>query len=613
MEQILIVEDEALISEYLSDVLVDLGYEVEACCSNAKEALGLVERVRPDLVLLDINLKGSMDGIEVARRLRSDHDLPFLYITAQSDQATVERARDTDPLGYLIKPINPDDLRVALELAFYRRNADVKRRQMETWLTTTLDSIGDGVIALDPQRRISYLNLTAERLTGWSLREATGQHFSEVFSLVGGDMWENCEQLVEDCYSSGKLRRLEGKYGIRRRDGSVLPIDDSIAPIGEGAALGLVIVFRDRTHLHKLEQEREELMRKNYEKQRLETLGLLAAGIAHDFNNLLTIVRGNADLCQEMKCPGQSDYLAEVVLAAERGAELCDQMLSYAGRAVLEPKSLDLRELLEQCLPLVRRFKPKCKIQMLETSGSFQVLGDRSQLQQVVLNLVINAAESYFPTDGPVSVLLGQAGGMAVLEIFDQGCGISAEAREKIFEPFYSTKQTGRGLGLAAVAGIVRAHRGELLVESTPGKGSTFCLRLPICQEKSGVPVKRLSSRIDLRGKRILVADDEEAIRTFLQLALSRAGALVLEASDGDRAWDLLQGGVPFHLVILDVVMPGLTGREIAQRLERESSTPVLLISGYEPSQAEGSQTRLLSKPFGLVQFFQAVAEVLST
>jgi len=333
-------------------------------------------------------------------------------------------------------------------------------------------------------------------------------------------------------------------------------------------------------------EERASLQIKMLEAQKLESLGVLAGGIAHDFNNILTIILANASFArlQTHHQPDLDQRLRQIGDASRRAADLCQRMLAYAGKSRLSLSSLDLSALVrdtEQLLHL--SISKKTRLQLDLASGLAPVEADATQLRQVLMNLVINASESLEERAGSVRVRTGTAqldaaaiaamlhasdaapGLFVTLEVTDEGCGMSAETLMKIFDPFYTTKFTGRGLGLAVVHGIFRTHKGALLVESTPGRGSSFRLHLPAAEVRvvpASSPAPASTAAPHGSGV-VLVADDEIAVRDTAAAILRHYGYTPVLAADGHEALARFRAEPEiFSAVLLDLTMPGLDGAE---------------------------------------------------
>ncbi|MEO7413217.1 MAG: CHASE domain-containing protein [Opitutaceae bacterium] len=387
---------------------------------------------------------------------------------------------------------------------------------------------------------------------------------------------------------------------------------------------GLVI---DTTAQKKAETERITLERKLLEGQKLESLGLLAGGIAHDFNNLLTGVLGNASLLRLSVPPGEATdpLLNAIETASLRAAELCRQMLAYAGkgRFVVEPTALSA--IVEGMLPLLKVSIGTGVRVHLELGGDLPfVMADATQLRQIVMNLVINASDAIGSGSGDVFLRSGvgeqkeeglrasfaggelPAGNYVFLEVRDTGCGMKPETLKKIFDPFFSTKFAGRGLGLAAVLGIVRSHQGALQVESTLGAGSTFRLLLPPAKEEPVPAYSAPTARPWTHKARVLIIEDDETVRQVAAEALKSYGLSPQMADDGAAGLAAFRNSPgSFDLVLLDLIMPGLSGEEtLAQLRAIRADVTVLIMSGYSEadtlSRLADRRSRLgfLHKPF---------------
>jgi two-component system cell cycle sensor histidine kinase/response regulator CckA len=378
------------------------------------------------------------------------------------------------------------------------------------------------------------------------------------------------------------------------------------------------------------EQERQrDHERQLLQSQKLESLGVLAGGVAHDFNNLLTAILGHASLAR-MNLPAEHPVAGELALieaASLRAAELCQQMLAYAGRGRFLIAPTDVNALAREMTKLLGAAIPKHVALRFDLApGLPPVDADATQLRQVVMNLITNAAEAIGRRGGTVAVATrgetdDDGAAHVVFEVSDDGCGMDDALRARIFEPFFTTKFQGRGLGLAAVQGIVRAHRGTIDVTSQPGAGSTFRVRLPatgvaIAPTASAgeAPVAAPGSKASGRGRRVLVVDDEAEVRTLLRRTLEQCGYHVVVANDGEEALAAFEReGGEFAVVVLDLTMPRLSGPETFRRLrERNATVPVLLTSGYAQEEAlrefgQGELAGFLRKPFRPQQLLTAM------
>jgi signal transduction histidine kinase/ActR/RegA family two-component response regulator len=338
--------------------------------------------------------------------------------------------------------------------------------------------------------------------------------------------------------------------------------------------------------------------------QKLESLGVLAGGIAHDFNNLLVTIMGNASLAM-LKLPPAAppmEELQQIEMAGQRAADLCRQMLSYAGKGRIEKQPVSINQLVQEMTQLLRVSLPKgvsIVFRMLANPPLTEV--DPTQIRQVIMNLVINAGEAIGEHPGTIVIATGVThvdrddlaeaqsgpdtpeGDYVYLEVSDTGAGMDAETRARIFDPFFTTKFTGRGLGLASVLGIVRGHRGGLKVYSEVGKGTSFKVLLPAAVDAAVPLVPPQETGGWSGGGTILVIDDEQAIRSVAARMLTRLGFQVIEAADGATAVEIVRDPpAPLTAALLDLTMPGLSGEETLRRLRRlDKKLPVILMSGY--------------------------------
>jgi two-component system, cell cycle sensor histidine kinase and response regulator CckA len=480
--RILIVEDEQIVALNLSTTLAGLGYEIAGIAAGGDQAVQLAEETRPDLALMDIALSGRMDGIAVAREMRKRRQLPVVFLTAYTNDETVARARESGAFGYLTKPFRTSDLNATILVALNQHRISVDLLEERTWLTTLLASISDGVIATDREGRINFVNEQGEALTGWTRAEALGRRIDDVYSVEHGSGGAGAGACpIRAALRSGAA--VPQRRGVlHARGGGELPVEDRVAPLlEEGHPVGAAIVFRDIRERLRLE-----------EAEKLKTLGVLAGGVAHDFNNLLTAIIGNASLAIE-HLPESSrtrSLLNNVVKTGTKAAELTGQLLAYAGKGQFVMRDVDLSDAVREILDLIQTTIPAGVFIELHLQTDLPPINaDVTQIQQIVMNLVINAAEALAETGGVIRIAIAmrEGGGSepaVVLRVSDNGPGMDPATVSKIFDPFFTTKFTGRGLGLAAVRGIVRSHGGTIDVETKPASGTTFTLTFP-CRRES--------------------------------------------------------------------------------------------------------------------------------
>jgi signal transduction histidine kinase/CheY-like chemotaxis protein len=418
----------------------------------------------------------------------------------------------------------------------------------------------------------------------------------------------------------------------------VIDVEISSHVLEFGGRRAEVVLAHDVTESRRAMIERERIDRKMQETQKLESLGVLAGGIAHDFNNLLTSILGNASIAQSELPPGSpvQDCLAQVAEASMRAADLCKQMLAYSGRGRFFVQKVNLGELVEETAQMLHISIGKKALLRFHLEKDLPPMeADVTQIRQVVMNLVINASEAIGDRSGVISLFTGLAhvdrdylrdtlmapelpeGEYVFLEVSDSGCGMNAETLAKIFDPFFSTKFTGRGLGLAAVLGIVRGHKGAVKVTSDFGRGTTFKLLFPAVIGAADTASTRPASPSEWRGNgTVLVVDDEETMRSTVARMLHKIGFTTVLAADGQEAVEIFRADLSrFVLVLLDLTMPRMDGEEVFTELRRlNSDICVVLMSGFNAQEvlvrfSGRGLDSFLQKPFTL----DALREVMRT
>ena len=507
-------------------------------------------------------------------------------------------------------------------------------------LRTLVDHLPDGVFVKDTAGRYRLANEAHRRQLGLgSLQELAHRTVVELAPGTWAQREADEDRAVIETATPVLDREQEIHIGVDQ-----VRLVTSKVPVSEpgGAVVGLVGVSRDVTAAREAEEARRILDQQLQETQKLESLGVLAGGIAHDFNNLLTGVLGNISLARlQLDNPeATSSHLDGIETSAIRAADLCQQMLAYAGKGRFHEQRLDLGALVADMLPLLRLSVAKGVSLRLDIAPDLPAMwGDPTQMRQVVLNLVTNGSDAISGT-GTIEIrvfvvpsdaaVLGElvppidpesASDYLVLEISDSGCGMTPEMQARVFEPFYTTKFTGRGLGLAVVHGIVRGHRGGVRVESAPQLGSTFSVAVPAIAQPAD-PLNRLSPSTDAwRGSgTILVADDEDLVREVAEAMLRQIGFDVVAVRDGRDAV-LAFGAAPdrFDLVLLDLTMPIMTGAEALQAIRQlRPEVAVVIMSGYNeqdsPPRPDGEQpTAFIHKPFSLLTLRDRLQETLGS
>ncbi len=567
-----------------------------------------------------------------------------------SGQAVINREEfisNDAPGWYLTNKIPLRDERGNITgLISISRDITDRRRMLEALerehalLRTLIDTLPDFVYVKDQAGRYLLTNTANLGLLGGRpMEEVIGKTIHDLFPAEHARLYEEDDRRVLDhgefiINREHPMRFPGGRHGwvlttkvpIRERDGRIT------------AVFG---VSRDITENKRLQLERAEMDKRINQSQKLESLGALAGGVAHDFNNILTIILNNATLAKSYahdpvlfdECLGQIEH------AAARAAHLCNQMLAYSGRGQFVIQPIRLADLIDDTLPLLRSgVSRKAQLEVVAEPCDAVAQADVTQIRQIILNLVINASDALGDSPGSIRIRTGlmranadylrattlspdlEPGEFVFLEVADTGCGMSAETVAKIFEPFFTTKFAGRGLGLAAVLGIVRGHRGAIRVDSEPGRGTTFRLLLPAVHGVVPRPLARPVEAIvpvKLAGK-ILVVDDEEFIRSVLCRSLGKVGFETVSAASGSEAIGLLaQNPSAIAAVLLDLTMPRMDGQQTFEELRKIHPTlPVLLMSGFSELEATSrfagqGLAGFIQKPFETVALVEQLRLVI--
>jgi PAS domain S-box-containing protein len=495
-------------------------------------------------------------------------------------------------------------------------------------LAVTLRSIGDGVITTDTEGKIVLMNRVAEEMTGWGQEEAAGRPFDEVFHILNEKSRLRCENPVEKVLQSGTVIGLANHTVLKSRSGKERIIADSGAPIRDQQSriVGAVLVFRDITEKMKME---EELIKAH----KLESIGILAGGIAHDFNNLLTAVLGNISLAKMQTSSEDRIHhkLVEAEKASLRARDLTQQLLTFSRGGAPVKKTTSIAGLIRDSAAFtLSGSKAHCRFDIPEDLWPTEV--DEGQISQVINNLIINADQS-MPDGGVIAVTCKNIflidstslplpdGRYISLSIADQGTGIDEDTIPRIFDPYFTTKKSGKGLGLATVYSIIRNHDGHIIVKSAIGEGTTFTIYLPAAESGTEESIYQEPLTASVKGK-ILVMDDEENIREVAGEILDYLGYEVEFAGDGREAVDLYKkardNGRPFIAVIMDLTIPGgMGGKETIQILrETDDHITAIASSGYsnDPIMAEYKTygfSGVITKPYMVSELERVLNEVL--
>lgn len=602
---ILVVEDDdshaELIKRSFDNVPEAYRLKFAGCLRDAHK---LIDQQLPNLIVTDYRLPDG-DGNELMHRVNGDY--PVVLMTSQGSEQVAVDAMKSGAQDYIVKsPVTighlPETAKYALKtwsLIQSRKQADEAVRRAKREWEQTFDAVPDLIAIVDTSYTVIRANRAMAERCGFKPEELIGRKCHELMHCSNAPaIFCPHARMLQDGRRHGveaEIKEMGGFFDI-----SVSPLYDA-----DGCLCASVHVIRDITERKQAEETRLELERQFQQTQKLESIGVLAGGIAHDFNNILTIILGHCYIVKEDSGAGMTNnpHIRQIESAASRAADLCRQMLVYAGRSQLVQSHVNLPLLIDEMSKmLTSAIKKNVSIELDLSRDIPEITGDNSQIQQVVMNLIINAAEAIGDANGCVRVTLKHAavppegtdtdffgatipaGRYACLEVNDTGCGMDEEIQQRIFEPFYTTKFAGRGLGMSAILGIIKSHNAALKLSSTPGVGTSFKIYFPLPDTPlllETLPQDRVN-----RGQgsgTVLLVDDEEALRTIGIALLSAMGFSVVVAANGREALEIFTRGENiFNLVLLDLIMPVMDGIETYHELRKLSPyVPVVICSGY--------------------------------
>jgi PAS domain S-box-containing protein len=581
-------------------------------------AQGGIEAVLLDLRLPDAKGLEAVDGV-----VGSFPDVAVVVMTSYDRTMAVE-ALQRGAQDYIIKgEVNSALLSRSLSYAVSRKRAELALRRSDARFRAavegSLDAVGILSAVRDERGRltdfvVTDVNRNAERLLGRRRDEVVARRLGELWPAA------SLQPFLERAAAVMRGREpLEEELEITAPEAAGRWIHHQIVPLEDGVA----IAVRDTTPRHAAEADlhrREEQVRQS---QKMEAIGRLAGGVAHDFNNLLTVIRGHGELVVRKLA---SDHpmrrnLLEIGLAAERASALTHQLLAFSRKQVLQPRTLDLGEIVERISTLLQRLIGEDVDLVTRRRGPLgSVRADPAQMEQVIVNLAVNARDA-MPRGGVLDLELANVemdetfarghpgmtpGAYVVLSVTDTGHGMDEETKARIFEPFFTTKEVGKGtgLGLATVYGIVKQSEGFIWVYSEPGRGTTFKIHLPRVDQAPELLSLRPGQAAVHGTETVLLVEDDGTVRALLRELLETLGYRVLEAGQGPDALRVAQEHPgPIHLLLTDLVMPQMTGRELADRLCRlRPDVKVLFMSGYAagaaPHREFPSDAAYIEKPF---------------
>ncbi|MCB0211010.1 MAG: PAS domain S-box protein [Anaerolineae bacterium] len=507
-----------------------------------------------------------------------------------------------------------------------RKQAEDALRKNEENLRITLDSIGDAVISTNTDGIVTRMNPVAETLTGWKQKEALGRPLIDIFHIVNKQTRKPAANPIAKILKFGKSVELANHTVLVAKGGAEHHIADLGSPIrdSQGRIIGVVLVFRDVTEQLRTEQGLLKV-------KKLESVGVLAGGIAHDFNNLLTGLFGNIEMAKMALSPNHKSYkyLEAAGRSMDMAINLTKQLLTFAKGGDPVKEVLSIAELITETAQFSLRGS-NTKLQTNIDPNLWPIEADKGQLSQVISNLVINADQA-MPTGGIITVTAKNvetsAGRSIEIKVQDKGVGIAPQYLEQIFDPYFTTKQKGSGLGLATTYSIINKHNGQIAVDSHINQGTIFTISLPAVEKgyekvTSEPPIKADTATVS--SIRILVMDDEEMIRAVLDTMLKNMGYAVTFTASGQEAIEeyrtAFQVGIPYDIFITDLTIPGgIGGQAVAEKiLQLDPQAKIIVSSGYatDPVMANYQAYGFVGiavKPYRFAELQNVIQQVLET
>ena len=760
--RILVAEQESATAADVREKLLRLGYDVAAEVTTSEDAVACAASTQPDLVLADVVLGGVMDGVEAAETIGKRFRIPVVFLTALLDNETIQRAKVTEPFGFVLRPFGERELHTAIEMALYKHSMESALRLSEQKFSKAFHTSPDS-ISINRASDGMYVDVNAglTALMGYTREEVCGKTSLELKIWVDPG---KRRELLEGLRANGEVKNLETDF--RTKDGKVVSASMSATIVDLEGEAHILSITRDvsdrkraehelrmserryreffeqdlagnfvstvdgtivdcnpsfarifgfesveaakkgnpsesnrspqqRKELHSLLQgekklqnvdlearridgqplfltenligifnetgemthirgyiidntERKTLEQALHHAQKMESIGTLASGIAHDFNNVLNNILGFANQLKKYAADQSRvlRYSESIENSATRGAGLSRQLMSFVRRNNRENKVVQIEELIDEVIDLASETFPKTiKVRKHAAPLMLQVLGDRGELYQAVLNLCLNARDAIIERSDlsheheiVLSATIKRAGDKSLsfvrndnaniqpfwveISISDTGIGIPEAIRTKIFDPFFTTKERGKGtgLGLSVVYNIIKSHNGSVTVESEEGKGTTFRIVLPAVEGESVAQGSiDASSYKSAQNELIMLVDDEELMRDLGRELLEDAGYRVVVASNGQHAIDLYRSAwKEISLVVLDFIMPDLNGGQVYVQLKSiNPQMKTLFCTGFAEDEMmtellDKYGLRAIEKPFKPVRLLKLMQELLN-
>jgi PAS domain S-box-containing protein len=630
---ILLVEDEALINVIEKQTLIKHGFNV-IVASNGEKAISAVRNTLGiDLILMDINLGKGIDGTEAAEIILKERDIPLLFLSSYTQPEVVERTEKITSYGYVVKDSGETVLLASIKMAFklydahkHLKESEEALKEREKTLQAFFDAVHESMVLINTEGTVLLSNAVGAQRLGKTAQEFIG---TSLYKHFPPDVARYRKEHYDKVIATGEPVYFQDIRSGRSFEQHCYPLFNE-----ERKVSGVTIFAHEVTDRKKTEDERQKLQERLHHADKMESIGTLAGGIAHDFNNLLMGIRGYASLMLQDIDSSHPYYkkLTGIEEQVQSGADLTSQLLGFARGGRYEVKPADMNNIIEKTSSMFGRTKKEIVIHGKYGKDLWTVEVDQGQMEQVLLNLYVNAGQA-MPGGGELyleteNVLLDDTqtfpyavtpGRYIKISLTDTGTGIDEKTKERIFDPFFTTKEVGKGtgLGLAMAYGIIKGHGGMINVYSEPNHGTTFTLYLP-ASDKAAYKETPIVTEILSGSETILLVDDEPTVLEVSKEILEFLGYTVYAMKNGREAIVLYKEMKnDIALIILDMIMPGLSGGETFDRIrELNPLAKIILSSGYSlNSQAKQIMDKgcqgFIQKPFNIAYLSQKIREVL--
>lgn len=653
MPKIMIVDDDVTIQMEMEEYLNHMDYTVVGISDTGSGAVEMAGEMKPDLILMDVNLPGEMNGIEAAEKIKAELDIPIIFISGYGDPGYIEKAKKIEPFGYVMKPFDEEEIRAFIEIALHkkamelklrkanerleqtnrnlkqeieeRKQAEEALRESEERFRTLFEEVPTPILGYGPDGIIHYWNSASENSYGYKKEEAIGKDFVEL--VIPPEMRDVVRNAITSGAGTGEKPPPE-ELLLMRKDCSRVPVFSSHAVLErKGKEPELFCLDVDLTEHKRLQNHLQKAIK-------MEAIATLAGGVAHEFNNALMGIMGNIELLK-MNFPEaerSEKKLNAMKRSGQRMSRLTDQLLAYAEGGKYQPKNLRLDNFVMETLPILQHdLSPTVRVETHFPKDISYINADNAQMQMVLSTILANSNEA-IEDEGLIRITVEnkdidddftkqhpglKSGPYVCLTIEDDGKGMDEETKNGIFEPFFSTKFQGRGMGMAAVYGIVKSHDGWIYVGSESGKGTIVRIYLPAVEIDIKKP-KMVKVEVATGSGTILMIEDEYVVIEVTRAMLEKLGYHVMVAKTGKDAIHIAEtfdGRI--DLALLDRKLPDIDGRTLYPLIMKaRSNLKVIVFSG---SSIDGPAREILDagaqdfiqKPFSLATLSKKLKEVL--